>query len=95
MIHRHPNHSSFGSLALDAYVIRLEITVRGLVESPNNNSRATEVSPQDSGPPWDQNAFDLGFFGWRQLLREKPNIGGKRMRLRTAKDEKISSKSMF
>lgn len=44
--------------------------------------------------PGDQNDFDLGFFGRRQLRKEKPNIGGRRIRLSTANDEKISSKSM-
>lgn len=42
-----------------------------------------------------QLAFDLRFFVGRQLRRENPSIGGMRMRLNTAKDEKISSRSMF
>lgn len=53
-----------------------------------------EEHRETEGPP-DQNVFGLRFFGRRQLLREKPSIGGRSMRLSTAKDEKISSRSMF
>lgn len=49
---------------------------------------------ETEGPPY-QNVFGVRFFGRRQLLREKPSIGGRSMRLSTAKDEKISSRSMF
>lgn len=46
-------------------------------------------------PPRDQGALRLRFLGRRGSRGERPSIGVRRTRLNTAKDEKMSSRSMF
>lgn len=77
-------------MASGLYATRLDIVVRRLIATPGEEGAHLEnVGPRN------QLDFDLRLLVRRQLRREKPSIGGRRMRLNTAKDEKISSRSMF